>query len=72
MADVEDFDNAHNDKLKVLTPEERAKAGLRKLAQEMEANKNEIPEPKALTSGVTDKDGNMNIDLEEDFDDDER
>ncbi len=70
MADnIKNFDAAHNEKLKTLSREERAKAGLKKLAQEMEANKGKIEEPKGLASGATDKDGKIIIDLDEDYDD---
>ncbi len=66
---IENFDEAHNEKLKKLSKEERAKAGLKKLAQELEVNKDRCKEPKGLASGKTDKDGRMIIDLEEDYDD---
>ena len=66
---VEDFDSAHNKKLSALSKEERAKLGLKKLAQELEYNKDKIKEPKGLASGNTDKAGKMIIDLEEDYDD---
>lgn len=64
---IEDFDAAHNKKLKSLSKEERVKAGLKKLVLELE--KNEIPEPKGLASGKTDKSGKMIVDLEEDYND---
>ena len=71
MADnIKSFEAAHNEKLKQLSREERAKAGLKKLAEELEANKDKHREPKGLASGKTDKNGKMIIDLEEDFDDD--
>jgi len=63
---IKNFDKAHNEKLKELSREERAKAGLKKLAQEMEANKGKDEEPKGLASGASDKDGKMIIDLDED------
>ncbi|MET1255266.1 hypothetical protein [Aliikangiella maris] len=66
---IKDFDAAFDEKLKKLSKEERAEAMLKKLAQEMEQNKTE--EPEGLASGATDKDGNMIIDLEEDFDDEQ-
>lgn len=66
---IESFDSAHNEKLKTLSKEERAKAGLKKLVQEMEANKDTIEEPKGLASGAIDKDRKMIIDLDEDYDD---
>lgn len=66
---IKDFDKAHNEKLKTLSKEELAKAGLKKLAQELEANKDERKEPKGLASGKSGKDGRMIIDLEEDYDD---
>ena len=59
------FDAAHNDKLKGLSKEERAKAGLKKLAQEIDASKGNAQEPEGLASGATDKDGKMIVDLEE-------
>jgi hypothetical protein len=66
---IEDFDVAHNKKLKKLSKEERAKAGLKKLAQELENNKDKIEEPKGLASGETNKSGKMIVDLKEDYDD---
>ncbi|MFD1217507.1 hypothetical protein [Microbulbifer celer] len=66
---VKDFDVAHKEKLKHLSKEERVKAGLKKLAQELEANRDKIKEPKGLASGKTDKNGKMTVDLEEDYDD---
>ena len=71
MANIKNFDNAHNAKLKDLSRDERAKAGLRKLAQQMQANKDKVEEPKGLASGAVDKDGKMIIDLEEDSDDEQ-
>jgi len=68
--EIKDFDTAYNEKLKKLSKEERAKAGLKKLAQEMEANKDKIKEPEGLASGATDKNGKMIIDLDEDYEDD--
>ncbi|MGM8225343.1 hypothetical protein ACSV5M_02085 [Cellvibrio sp. ARAG 10.3] len=67
---IKHFDTAHAEKLKRLSREERVKAGLKKLAQELEANKDKIKEPEGLASGATDKKGKMIIDLEEDYDDD--
>ncbi len=67
---IKHFDTAHAEKLKRLSKEERVKAGLKKLAQELEANKDKIKEPEGLASGATDKKGKMIIDLEEDYDDD--
>ncbi|WP_166109227.1 hypothetical protein [Pseudoalteromonas sp. Z9A5] len=64
---IENFDAAHNKKLKSLSKEERAKAGLKKLV--LELDKNEIPEPKGLVSGKTDKSGKMIVDFEEDYGD---
>ncbi|MBH0055432.1 hypothetical protein I6F65_00485 [Pseudoalteromonas sp. SWXJZ94C] len=58
---IENFDAAHNKKLKSLSKEERAKAGLKKLV--LELDKNEIPEPKRLVSGK------MIVDFEEDYGD---
>ncbi|QIL91182.1 hypothetical protein GNX18_16405 [Microbulbifer sp. SH-1] len=66
---VKDFDSAHKEKLGHLSKEERAKAGLKKLAQELEASRDKIKEPKGLASGKTDKNGKMIVDLEEDCDD---
>jgi hypothetical protein len=63
---VEDFDSAHNKKLNALSREERAKLGLKKLAQELDYNKDKIKEPKGLASGNTDKAGKMIINLEDD------
>lgn len=68
--EIKDFNAAYNKKLKRLSKEDRAKAGLKKLAQELEANKDKIKEPEGLTSGATDKDGKMIIDLDEDYEDD--
>ena len=68
---ITDFDTAHNEKLKHLSKEERAKAGLKKLAQEIEANKDKIKEPEGLASGATDEDGKMIIDSDEDCDHDQ-
>lgn len=68
--EIKDFDTAYNEKLKKLSKEERAKAGLKKLAQELEANKDKIKEPEGLASGATDKNGKMIIDLDEDYEDD--
>ena len=56
---VKNFDDAHTKKLKQLSREERAKAGLKKLAQELEANIEKIEEPKGLASGASDKNGKM-------------
>lgn len=69
---IKDFDSAFNEKLKGQTKEERVKAALKKLAQEMEANQKAIKEPKGLASGATDKNGKMVIDLEEDYDDEQQ
>lgn len=66
---IKDFDSAHNEKLKHLSKEERAKAGLKKLAQELEANGDKCEEPEGLASGATDKNGKMIVDLDEDYDD---
>jgi hypothetical protein len=67
---IKSFDVAHTNKLNGLSREERAKAGLKKLAQEMEAaNKDQIKEPKGLASGATDQNGKMITDLEEDYND---
>ena len=60
---IKNFDSAHKEKLKGLSKEERAEAGLKKLVQEMDANRDDIEEPKGLASGATDKDGNMIIEL---------
>ncbi|BFM11058.1 hypothetical protein R50072_12110 [Simiduia litorea] len=68
---IEDFDAAHTEKLKHLTKEERAKAGLRKLSEAMEANKNGPKEPEGMASGATDKNGKMIIDLDEDKEDEQ-
>ena len=67
---IKHFDTAHAEKIKRLSREEKAKAGLKKLAQELEANKDKIKEPNGLASGATDKNGKMIIDLEEDYDSD--
>lgn len=66
---IESFDSAHSKKLKTLSKEDRVKAALKKLVQEMEANKDTTEEPKGLASGATDKNGKMIIDLDEDYDD---
>lgn len=66
---AKDFNEAHNEKLKKLSKEERAKAGLKKLAQELESNQGDYKEPKGLVSGKADKDGRMIVDLDEDYDD---
>jgi major membrane immunogen (membrane-anchored lipoprotein) len=71
VGNVKSFETAHNEKLKKLSKEERAKAGLKKLAEEMIRKGSEIPEPQGLASGATDKDGKMIIDLEEDYDDEQ-
>lgn len=68
---IKDFDTAHKEKLQKLSKEERVKAGLKKLAQELEANKDKIKEPEGLASGATDKNGKMIIDLDEDYEDDQ-
>lgn len=68
---IKDFDAALNEKLKGLSKEERLKAALRKLAQEMEANQDSTQEPEGFASGATDKNGKMIIDLEEDYDDEQ-
>lgn len=68
---IEDFNAAHDETLKHLSKEERAKAGLKKLAQEMEANKDKTDEPEGLASGATDKDGKMLVDLDEDYEDEQ-
>ncbi|USD19753.1 hypothetical protein MJO52_11735 [Microbulbifer variabilis] len=66
---IKDFNTAHDAKLKKLSKEERAKAGLKKLAQQMKVGKGKIKEPEGLASGKSDKDGKMIIDLDEDHDD---
>lgn len=66
---IENFEFVHNQKLKKLSKEERAKAGLKKLVQELERNKDNIQEPKGLASGQTDKSGKMIIYLKEDYND---
>ena len=71
IADIEDFEKAHNEKLKKLSKEEQAKAGLRKLAQELEVNKGQISEPEGLASGAIDADGKMIIDLGEETENDQ-
>ena len=68
---IKDFNAAHNKKLKHLSKEERARAGLKKLAQELEANKDNTKEPEGLTSGAMDKDGKMIVDLDEDYEDEQ-
>ena len=68
---IKDFDAAFNKKLKSQSKEERLKAALRKLAQELEANQDSIKEPEGFASGATDKNGKMIIDLEEDYDDEQ-
>ena len=68
---INDFDTAHKEKLQKLSKEERVKAGLKKLAQELEANKDKIKEPEGLASSATDKNGKMIIDLDEDYEDDQ-
>ncbi|MFS1525619.1 hypothetical protein ACL7TT_16150 [Microbulbifer sp. 2304DJ12-6] len=68
---IKDFNAAHNEKLKRLSKEERAKAGLKKLTQEMKVNKDKIKEPEGLASGKRDKDGKMIIDLKEEHDDEQ-
>lgn len=70
-SNIEDFNAAHNKSLKKLSKEERAKAGLKKLAQELEASKDSISEPKGMTSGASGKDGKMIIDLDEDNEDEQ-
>ncbi len=73
MADnIKNFDDAHNKKLERLSKEERAKLGLKKLAQEMDRNKDSLKEPQGLASGKQDGNGKMIIDLEEDSDDDKK
>jgi hypothetical protein len=66
---IKDFNTAHDAKLKKLSKEERAKAGLKKLAQQMKADKGKIKEPEGLASGKSAKDGKMIIDLDEGHDD---
>jgi hypothetical protein len=61
---VKDFSAALDEKLKHLSKEERAKAGLKKLAQEMETNKDKIKEPDGLASGASDSNGKMILDLD--------
>ena len=56
---IKNFNAAHNEKLKLLSKEERAKAGLKKLAQQLDVNMDEKKEPEGLASGATDKDGKM-------------
>lgn len=68
---IKDFDATFNKKLQSQSSEERMKAGLKKLAQEMEANRDSIKEPDGLASGTSDKKGKMIIDLEEDYDDEQ-
>lgn len=62
----EDFDIAHNEKLKRLSKEERAKAGLKKLAQVLATDSGQIREPRGLASGASDPAGKMIIELAED------
>ncbi|PKM45628.1 MAG: hypothetical protein CVV05_05035 [Gammaproteobacteria bacterium HGW-Gammaproteobacteria-1] len=68
--EIKDFDAAYNEKLKKLSKEERAKAGLKKLSQELEADKDKIKEPEGLASGATDENGKMIVDLDEDYEND--
>jgi hypothetical protein len=63
---IKDFDAAHNKKLDKLTKEERAKAGLKKLAEAIEASIDGPKEPQGMASGATDGKGKMIIDLDED------
>ncbi|WKD48518.1 hypothetical protein [Microbulbifer spongiae] len=65
---IKDFNTAHDERLKGLSKEERAKAGLKKLAQQMRKEKGKIKEPKGLASGKSDKDRKMIIDLDKDHD----
>jgi len=68
---IKDFDATFNKKLQSQSSEERMKAGLKKLAQEMEVNRDSIKEPDGLASGTSDKKGKMIIDLEVDYDDEQ-
>lgn len=68
---IKDFDATFNKKLQSQSSEERMKAGLKKLAQEMEVNRDSIKEPDGLASGASDKKGKMIIDLEVDYDDEQ-
>lgn len=68
---IKDFDAAFNKKFQAQSSEERLKAALKKLAQEMEANRDLIKEPDGLASGASDKKGKMIIDLEVDYDDEQ-
>lgn len=68
---IKDFDATFNKKLQSQSSEERMKAGLKKLAQEMEVNRDSIKEPDGLASGASDKKGKMIIDLEVGYDDEQ-
>lgn len=67
---VKDFSVAHNEKIKNLSRTERAKAGVKRLVQEMEANKDDVNEPVGMASGIVDQNGQMIIDQDEDMDND--
>lgn len=68
---VKDCNVAHNEKLKRLSKEERVKAGLKKLAQELDVNRGNTDEPKGLASGARGKDGKMIVDMDEDCEDEQ-
>ena len=66
---IESFNAAHAKKTRKLSKEERIKATLKKLAQEMQASNNE-DEPRGLASGKMNKYGEIIIDSRGDIDDD--
>ncbi len=65
---VNDFSAAHNEKIKQLSRTERAKAGVKRLVQEMEVSKDDTDEPIGMASGAVDKDGQMIIGQDEEED----
>lgn len=69
---ITDLNTAHHEKLKGLSKEERARARLEKLTQQVRAEKGKINEPKGLTSCKSGRDRKMIIDLDEDDDDEQQ
>jgi hypothetical protein len=59
MSNVDDIRRKQREKLEKLSPEERARALLRRGMQEIRARGDSIPEPDILASGKSDENGNM-------------
>ena len=68
MKKIESYDDAFRMKLTKMSKEDRAKAGLKKLVADLDLEGES--EPEGLASGESDVNGDMLMDMDEDFDDD--